>query len=443
MDSYIGRKKGPNNVLISKNNIQCKFEDDNNTYLLIGGASSEIVSGEILRDILMPTLDYFSYNMECLERNIPVKPLSLHTSIGLSPSINEFLLSLEPHIPISWKKEKDWVVTLQVEGSSAVHAAVDIIFQKNIQSGNYSKYIAVGESSYHGPSSTSFGNGGGSHFVNIKQVTYPVPQIKYKRKDESWSNFLDRIEKNLYKFLEENYNEIKIVLIEPQWGSAGEGQFWPVDLLRKFVNMARQYGIYVISDEIMCGLGRHGRGKTFLVDSLNIEVDAILFGKSIATGAFPLSGAILKEGFNYFQKKEITPLQSHTYSHGANILALLSAIQVLNYLPNLIPNVKKIGACIGDLFDKLKPNRNIYVSGQGCLWGIYINYNNLPFTKEILYKKLHENRVIVYFIPHGILITPIYNSKLKLIKEAITKIIKVLNILITQGGKVEIEQSIK
>ena len=166
-----------------------------------------------------------------------------------------------------WKKEKDWVVTLQVEGSSAVHAAVDIIFQKNIQSGNYSKYIAVGESSYHGPSSTSFGNGGGSHFVNIKQVTYPVPQIKYKRKDESWSNFLDRIEKNLYKFLEENYNEIKIVLIEPQWGSAGEGQFWPVDLLRKFVNMARQYGIYVISDEIMCGLGRHGRGKTFLVDS--------------------------------------------------------------------------------------------------------------------------------------------------------------------------------
>ena len=142
MDSYIGRKKGPNNVLISKNNIQCKFEDDNNTYLLIGGASSEIVSGEILRDILMPTLDYFSYNMECLERNIPAKPLSLHTSIGLSPSINEFLLSLEPHIPISWKKEKDWVVTLQVDGSSAVHAAVDIIFQKNIQSGNYSKYIA-------------------------------------------------------------------------------------------------------------------------------------------------------------------------------------------------------------------------------------------------------------------------------------------------------------
>lgn len=283
------------------------------------------------------------------------------------------------------------------------------------------------------PSATSFGRGAGSPFVEIRQITYPVPLTKYQEENETRHNFLKRITRQQNEFLEKHHSDISILLIEPQWGSGGEGQYWPVDILKTFVETARNYGILVISDEIMCGLGRHGRGKTFLVDSLNIEVDAILFGKSIASGAFPLSGAIIRKGFGFFKKRGIVPFQSHTYSHGANMLSLFSAVQVLNLLPTFHPKIQSIGECFQKTLNKIVSNRRVMVAGQGCLWGIYLNYDKLSFTKKCLQKNLHDARVIVYFIPDGILLTPIYNAELTLVAQALERLVKVLNQLLNEN----------
>eukprot|EP00929_Paragymnodinium_shiwhaense_P038955 TRINITY_DN20501_c0_g2_i1.p3 TRINITY_DN20501_c0_g2~~TRINITY_DN20501_c0_g2_i1.p3 ORF type:complete len:111 (+),score=11.61 TRINITY_DN20501_c0_g2_i1:339-671(+) len=41
------------------------------------------------------------------------------------------------------------------------------------------------------------------------------------------------------------------------------------------------------------GLGRHGQGTLFLSHALGLDPDAVTFGKSVASGTYPLSGVRL------------------------------------------------------------------------------------------------------------------------------------------------------
>lgn len=68
-------------------------------------------------------------------------------------------------------------------------------------------------------------------------------------------------------------------------------------MILHLVQQAQDRGILVCSDEIMCGLGRHGHGTTFLCESLGFTPDAVTFGKAIAAGQGDvLSGVVLRRG---------------------------------------------------------------------------------------------------------------------------------------------------
>ena len=40
----------------------------------------------------------------------------------------------------------------------------------------------------------------------------------------------------------------------------------------------------MLADEIMCGLGRHGKGTLFLSEAWDLNPDAVTFGKAIGGG---------------------------------------------------------------------------------------------------------------------------------------------------------------
>ena len=417
ISNYSGRTV-PVKKINKLNNITCTFNNDTESYCILGGASSQILGGKLLGNILEKSYKMFSCAITNLNNDDFIEPLNLHTSIGVSSHIEKFINVLKKHVPYNF--DDDLTVSIQIEGASAVHAAVDMILSKqNIKK----QHIGVGSSCYHGPIPTSFGKFKSS-YIDFKQIFYPVTILKHKRINETIEQFYDRIEDELNEFITLNKEILGVIIIEPQWGSAGTGQVWPVDILKRFINNAHKEGIFVISDEIMCGIGRHGKNNMFLCDANNLDVDAVTFGKSIGGGIFPLSGAIINNLHN--KNLNIFPKQSHTYSHGANIIGIITATELLLNLPDYYKLITERELIIKESINNLD-NKNIIACGQGLLWGFYIKYENINTKRCELEKYITNLKIIVYFIPDGILISPIYNCNTKLLKESFYNLINLFN----------------
>ena len=104
--------------------------------------------------------------MEAMREGRPAPPLCVHTSAGSPPALSRFIDAIGKHSP--WNSvgghdngREDWFLTLQVEGSSAVWAAVDCLLQMqiSIRGCPHRDRIAVADVSYHGPQSMSLGSG--------------------------------------------------------------------------------------------------------------------------------------------------------------------------------------------------------------------------------------------------------------------------------------------
>lgn len=321
-----------------------------------------------LAKILSPGFEFEKKVMEQLVAGQEADPLSTHTSAGLSTALDGFLQALEPHLP--WKKsattneEDDWCVSLQLEGASAVWAAIDMQLQvQALTTGQERRTkVAVGAVSYHGPASTSFGSGT-PLWTKEHQLAYPVPVAGVERSH-------DELKADFDAFLQEHAAQVGVILFEPQWGSSQAGLPWPKALLQHYIKAAKAHGIGVICDEIMCGLGRHGKGRLFLSDAWDLEPDAIVFGKAIGGGVYPIAGAVLKQGKTLLASHGQSVMQSHTYA-GSSTRALLTATAVLEEIPHWLPAITKLGGEVERIFTSLATvSQGLLVChGQGLMWG--------------------------------------------------------------------------
>ena len=356
---------------------------DGKSRVLLGGGGSELVGGPCLGRLLQPAAEHLRITQQLLA-GIAAVP-----SEGVPPQLSGFLDALAAHVPHSWGA---WEVALQLEGTAAVRAALDVLLQHS-----QSPVVAVGACSDHGPLLPGSGK-------NPAQVLYPVPARAFQHAGENDAAFVARIEQEHDAFL--RHQGVGVVLVEPQWGSAGLGQPWPADLLRRFVGKARAQGILVCADEMMCGLGRHGQGRTFLVDAWGVEVDAIVFGKGGGTGTFPLAGALVRR-----QRGGVAVRHNHTYSHA---LSLLTATQVLRALQAWHPNIQALEAVLSHEL------RGTGAQGQGALWGV-------PTCQpEVLHARCLAAGIDVYMVPGGVLLTPLLNASVEELRSGLQHFRRVL-----------------
>ena len=126
----------------------------------------------------------------------------------------------------------------------------------------------------------------------------------------------------------------------------------------------------MLADEIMCGLGRHGQGKLFLTDSWGIEPDCVTFGKAIAAGAFPMSGAVLARGAAELNAAGAKLGQSHTYA-AASPRALLAATSTLREIPKWSDNIAAAADALGDGLERAAAatNGKVVTHGLGLMRG--------------------------------------------------------------------------
>mmetsp|Transcript_9735 Transcript_9735/g.17149 ORF Transcript_9735/g.17149 Transcript_9735/m.17149 type:complete len:510 (+) Transcript_9735:401-1930(+) len=397
--------------------------------LSIGLACSECFSGKTLAKCLRPGFEYEKKVMEDLLAGDYASPLSNHTSGGVPEALSDFVQALEPHLPWDDSNKLDWCVSLQLEGASAVWAAIDLVLQESfLTAGNQKrKLVAVGTTSYHGPPSTSFG-ANCPLWEKAYQVKYPVPSAGETFNEYTYITKFEA-------FLDKHAHEVGVILFEPQWGSSQAGYPWPKSLLKKYVELARARGIKIVADEIMCGLGRHGNGSLFVSKDWGLDPDAVTFGKAIGGGVYPISGAILKRGRNKLCQAGCSVMQSHTYA-GSSVRALMTATEVLREIPNWLPSVHKLGQEMAHIFSYLsKISDGMLIDhGQGLMWGCLFTKEGV--MKEPSYRSLviqcfrkhcEEIGVLPYIVPAGgIMVTPHFDIDVGTLYEIGEKLEKVI-----------------
>ena len=439
LDRFAGRYALGKNLPVVDRKQGFSFNRPDGGVRVLGGACSEVLGGANLANLLRSGHELEVRAMAALEKGEAAEVLSIHTSAGVPPQLDDFMTALEPHLP-KWAREgDDWCVNLQAEGGSAVHAAIDMALQVFQEGQDFNRrdartLVACGASSYHGPASTSPG-GGTPLGARAKGLThparYPVPSPFLRRRGEDDASFHGRMLTDFKKYLDTYEHELGVLLIEPQWGSSVAGMPWPPLLIQAYIAEAKSRGIAVVCDEIMCGLGRHGGQATpggtgcFLTECWDLEPDIVTFGKSIGGGAgHLLSGAILLRGAKKLAMGSRTAFQSHTYA-GSSARALANGAALLNQLTAWTPSVRKIGETIAPIAAELNEASGgaVMAHGMGALWGgLFAHADPAARTAANLdfKKRCAEARVLPYFVPvGGFMLTPRYDDDPEILGAAV------------------------
>lgn len=178
-------------------------------------------------------------------------------------------------------------------------------------------------------------------------------------------------------------------LVEPIQGEAGI-IIPPKGFLKEAAEICREHRVLLVADEIQSGLGRTGKLFAFMHE--DVRPDAVIVGKAVAGGFYPVSAVLAsKEVLGVFNPGD------HGSTFGGNPLACAVARSALRVLieERMIERSAELGAYF---LDRLKAVRSAHITevrGLGLWIGVELNKAARPFCEAlkeegILCKETHE-----------------------------------------------------
>ncbi len=162
-------------------------------------------------------------------------------------------------------------------------------------------------------------------------------------------------------------NKVAAVILEPVVGSNGIIPP-PEGYLPGVRRLCDKWGLLLIADETMTGLGRTGR--LFALEHYGVEPDILVLGKAL--GAYcPLAATIFSERVSRSFDENIF---GHGQSYSGHALACAAGLASLEVLlePDFLPEVRRKGEYLGERLRALAPRHPCVgdVRGLGMFWTI-------------------------------------------------------------------------
>ncbi|MEX2746093.1 aspartate aminotransferase family protein [Rhizobium mongolense] len=267
-------------------------------------------------------------------------------------------------------------------GSEAVEAALKMARQYFVEVGqSQRRHIVARRQSYHGNTIGALATGGNAwrraQFKPILPETHHVsPCYAYRdmQAGETPEAYAERLAAELEaKIIELGTDTVMAFVAEPVVG-ATLGAVGPVaDYFKLVRQVCNKYGILLILDEVMCGMGR--TGTIFALEQEGIVPDLLTIAKGLGGGFQPI-GAVLLSKKIYRAFAEGSGLFQHGHTYIGHPIAAAAANKVVEILrrPGLLENVVKMGEHLQAGLDAAL-GQSPYVGdirGRGLLRGVEI-----------------------------------------------------------------------
>jgi len=265
-------------------------------------------------------------------------------------------------------------------GSEAIEAALKLARQYFVEIGQpQRRHFIARRQSYHGNTLGALAVGGNEwrrqQFAPLLVEAHHIPPCyayRDKRPDESEEAYGQRVADELEAMIRALGPDSVIAFVAETVGGATAGVVLPVPgYFRRVREICDRYGVLLILDEVMCGMGR--TGTLHACSQEGIAPDIMAIAKGLGGGYQPI-GAILiggridaaiARGSGFFQ-------HGHTYLGHATACAAALAVQRAIKDEDLLANVQARGAQLARaLDDRLGNHRHVGdIRGRGLFWGI-------------------------------------------------------------------------
>ncbi|MGP9510461.1 MULTISPECIES: aspartate aminotransferase family protein [unclassified Halomonas] len=237
-------------------------------------------------------------------------------------------------------------------GSEAVEAALKMARQYFVEIGApQRRHIIARRQSYHGNTIGALATGGNAmrrkQFQPILPETHHVsPCYAYREKgaDESPEAYAIRLADELEaKILELGPEEVMAFVAEPVVGATLGAVASVADYFKRVRAICDKYGVLLILDEVMCGMGR--TGTVFACEQDDVIPDIVTIAKGLGGGYQPI-GAVMLSDKIYDSFANGSGLFQHGHTYIGHPVATATANKVVEIIarPETLANVNAMGA---------------------------------------------------------------------------------------------------
>lgn len=302
-------------------------------------------------------------------------------------------------------------------GSEAVESAIKLARQYFVESGEpQRKHLIARRQSYHGNTLGALAVGGNAWRREqfsplLVDVSHIAPCYEYAERpaDESIEDYGLRTARELEdEILRLGPDSVMAFLAEPVVGAtlgavpAVEGYF------KEIRKICDRYGVLLILDEVMCGMGR--TGHLFACDADHIAPDILCIAKGLGAGYQPI-GAMLCTSSIYDAIASGSGFFQHGHTYLGHPVAAAAAYAVLT---EMLENqwVSKVNQRAEFLQSKLQKHFGQHphvgdIRGRGFFWGLEFVANKetkQPFDSSMklapkLKKAAFEEGLVCYPMP--------------------------------------------
>ena len=300
-------------------------------------------------------------------------------------------------------------------GSEAVEAALKMARQYHVECGqSQRRHVIARWQSYHGNTLGALSVGGNRWrreqfapmLIEAHHIS-PCFSYRFQADDESEEEYGLRVADELEAKIKELGEDTVAAFIAEPVGGATSGAITAVPgYFKRIRDICDRYGVLLILDEVMCGMGR--TGSLFACEQEGITPDLICIAKGLGAGYQPI-GAVMLTGAIYDAVRNGSGLFQHGHTYLGHPIACAAALAVQKVIEedDLLARVRKMGIELNDALTERFGNHHHVgdIRGRGLFQAIELvqdRASKQPFDPA---KKLHA-QIKQEAMEHGLICYP-------------------------------------